>query len=221
MFLFEEKYSDIEVARRVTKRMNISWLYEVYRVLFYLPVVAMPVAIAAVWRWMLNYEFGVVNEFLSTLTIEAIPWLQDKEIFFISLVIVSVWGRVGYNILLLLAGLQNIPTMYYDAAMVDGAGVIKRFFAITLPMLSPIIFFVTIINVISFLQVFEWIFVLTTIGSKVGSANTSVITLFYEYAFLSSQKGVASAISVLFFIIILLITIIQFKLQKKWVHYEQ
>ncbi len=192
-----------------------------YRIVFYLPVIAMPMAVAMVWRWMLNYEFGIVNEILGYLKISAIPWLQDKNVFFISLVAVSVWGRVGYNVLLLLAGLQNIPSMYYDAAMVDGAGVIKRFFRITLPMLSPILFFVIIINTISFLQVFDWIIALTKLGTRVGAANSSVITMFYQYAFLSSQKGVASAISVVFFIIILLITIAQFRLQKKWVHYEK
>lgn len=191
-----------------------------YRIVFYLPVIAMPMAIAVVWRWMLNYEFGIVNEVLAYFDISAVPWMQDTNVFFISLVAVSVWSRVGYNVLLLLAGLQNIPSMYYDAAMVDGAGSVKRFFRITIPMLSPILFFVVIINTISFLQVFDWIIALTRLNTRVGIANSSVITMFYQYAFLSNQKGVASAISVVFFIIILLITVVQFRLQKQWVHYE-
>ena len=192
-----------------------------YRIIFYLPVVAMPVAIAVVWRWMFNFEFGVVNEIIKALNGSPIPWLQDKNVFFISLVIVSAWGRVGFNVLLLLAGLQNIPAMYYDAAMVDGAGATRRFLRITLPLLSPIIFFVIVINVINFLQVFDWIIALTNLISGVGAANSSVITLFYQYAFRSNQKGVASAVSVVFFAVILLVTILQFRLQKKWVHYEK
>ena len=192
-----------------------------YRIIFYLPVIAMPAAIAVVWRWMFNFEFGILNEIIKAFEGSPIPWLRDKNVFFISLSIVSVWGRIGFNVLLLLAGLQNIPTVYYDAAMVDGAGLVRRFFRITLPLLSPIIFFVVIINVINFLQVFDWIIALTQVNSRVGLANSSVITLFYTYAFQSNLKGVASAISVAFFIVIIAVTVLQFKLQKRWVHYEQ
>ena len=192
-----------------------------YRILFYLPVIAMPIAVATVWRWMLNFEFGVVNEVIKAISGSPIPWLRDKNVFFFSLVIISSWGRIGYNVILLLAGLQNIPTVYYDAAMVDGAGAVRRFFRITLPLLSPMIFFVVVINVIVFLQVFDWIIALTNLISGVGAANTSVITLFYVYAFRLNLKGVASAVSVMFFIVIMLVTVAQFKLQRRWVHYEK
>lgn len=192
-----------------------------YRVVFYLPVVAMPIAIATVWKWMFNFDYGFLNEILAFFQIQPIPWLREKDTFFLSLVVVSSWSKVGYNILLLLAGLQTIPDMYYEAAMIDGAGLVKRFFKITLPLLSPTIFFITIINMISFLQVFEWIYALANLNSPIGQANSSVITLFYELAFISNQKGEASALSVIFFVVIFILTLIQFKMQKKWVHYEQ
>ena len=192
-----------------------------YRFVYYLPVIAMPVAIATVWKWMFNYDFGFFNYMLGIFNIEAVPWLRDNSTFFISLIFVSSWSRIGYNVLLLLAGLQNISESYYEASKLDGAGGIRQFFSITLPLLSPTIFFVIIINIISFLQVFDWIFTLTPLTSSVGEANTSVITLFYQYAFISNQKGVASALSVVFFFIILALTVSQFMLQKRWVHYEQ
>ena len=192
-----------------------------YRFVYYLPVIAMPVAIATVWKWMFNYDFGFFNYMLGIFNIDAVPWLRDNNTFFISLIFVSSWSRIGYNVLLLLAGLQNISESYYEASKLDGAGGIRQFFSITLPLLSPTIFFVIIINIISFLQVFDWIFTLTPLTSSVGEANTSVITLFYQYAFISNQKGVASALSVVFFFIILALTVSQFMLQKRWVHYEQ
>ena len=192
-----------------------------YRFVYYLPVIAMPVAIAAVWKWMFNYDFGFFNYLLTLWEMNPVPWLRDKDAFFIALVFVSAWGKIGYNVLLLLAGLQNISQTYYEAATLDGAGPIVQFFKITLPLLSPTIFFVVIINIISFLQVFDLIFTLTSLTGSVGEANTSVITLFYQYAFISNQKGVASALSVVFFFVILALTALQFSLQKKWVHYEQ
>lgn len=192
-----------------------------YRFVYYLPVIAMPVAIATVWKWMFNYDFGFFNYILEIFNIAPVPWLRDNNTFFIALIFVSSWNRIGYNVLLLLAGLQNISQSYYEASTLDGAGAIRQFFSITIPLLSPTIFFVVIINIISFLQVFDWIFTLTPLTSSVGEANTSVITLFYQYAFISNQKGVASALSVVFFFTILVLTISQFMLQKKWVHYEQ
>ncbi len=192
-----------------------------YRFVYYLPVIAMPVAIATVWKWMFNYDFGFFNYMLGIFNVDPVPWLRDNNTFFISLIFVSSWSRIGYNVLLLLAGLQNISESYYEASKLDGAGGIRQFFSITLPLLSPTIFFVIIINIISFLQVFDWIFTLTPLTSSVGEANTSVITLFYQYAFISNQKGVASALSVVFFFIILALTVSQFMLQKRWVHYEQ
>ena len=191
-----------------------------YRFVFYLPVIAMPVAMATVWKSIFHTEFGLVNFLLTFVGFEPLAWLRDKDTFPIALVIVSVWGRVGYNVLILLAGLQNIPKMYYEASTLDGAGPIKTFFSITCPLLSPTIFFIVITNVIAYLQVFDQIFTLIPMQSSIGEANTSVIVLFYQYAFLFDQKGVASAVSVVFFFVILLITGIQFWLQKKWVHYE-
>ena len=110
--------------------------------------------------------------------------------------------------------------MYYEASTIDGAGPIRTFFSITCPLLSPTIFFVVVINSIAYLQVFDNIFSLIKLNTTVGEANTSVLTLYYQYAFIFDQKGVASAISVVFFFVILLFTGLQFWFQKKLIHYE-
>ncbi|MGL4677526.1 MAG: carbohydrate ABC transporter permease [Brevinema sp.] len=191
-----------------------------YRLIFYLPVIAMPVAMATVWKSIFHTDFGLINFLLTFIGFEPLAWLRDKDTFSFTLIIVSVWGRVGYNVLILLAGLQNIPKMYYEASTLDGAGPIKTFFSITCPLLSPTIFFIVVTNTIAYLQVFDQIFTLVPMQSAVGEANTSVIVLFYQYAFLFDQKGLASVVSVLFFFVILFITGIQFWLQKKWVYYE-
>lgn len=194
---------------------------EVFRVLFYLPVIAMPIAIIAIWKWMFNYDFGFVNSILVSMGFIKIPWLRDSNSLFFVIILIGVWGRVGYNMIIIYAGLQSIPSLYYEAAKIDGAGPISRFFNITVPMISPTLFFVTVLTTISSLQVFESIYGLVTRNTQLAHENSTVIYTFFEYAFINNQKGVASALSVIFLIIILTITLIQFALQKMWVHYEQ
>ncbi|MGL5954996.1 MAG: carbohydrate ABC transporter permease [Brevinema sp.] len=191
-----------------------------YRFAFYLPVIAMPVAMAVAWKMIFHSQFGLVNYLLMFVGFEPVAWLTSKTDFSYVLIFISVWARIGYNVLLLLAGMQNIPHMYYEAATLEGAGPIRKFFYITCPLLSPTIFFVVVTNIISYLQVFDQIFALIKLDSGVGEANTSVIALFYQYAFVYNEKGIASAVSVIFFLVILLITALQFWLQKKWVHYD-
>lgn len=193
----------------------------IYRVLFYLPVIAMPIAIIAIWKWIFNYDFGFVNAILVSMGFVGVPWLRESDALFFVIVLIGVWGRVGYNMIIIYAGLQNIPTLYYEAAKIDGANAVSRFFNITIPMISPTLFFVTVLTTISSLQVFESIYGLITANTKVAQESSTVIYTFFEYAFVNNQKGVASALSVIFLIIILIITIIQFVLQKYWVHYDQ
>ncbi|TXJ41575.1 carbohydrate ABC transporter permease [Brachyspira pilosicoli] len=193
----------------------------IYRVLFYLPVIAMPIAIIAIWKWIFNYDFGFANAILVSMGFVGVPWLRESDALFFVIVLIGVWGRVGYNMIIIYAGLQNIPTLYYEAAKIDGANAVSRFFNITIPMISPTLFFVTVLTTISSLQVFESIYGLITANTKVAQESSTVIYTFFEYAFVNNQKGVASALSVIFLIIILIITIIQFVLQKYWVHYDQ
>jgi multiple sugar transport system permease protein len=137
-----------------------------------------------------------------------------------SVIIVAIWSGIGYNMVIFLSGLQNIPRTYYEAAIVDGAGPLIIFFKITLPLLSPVIFFVSIISLIGAFQVFDLIFMMVSSSGTAIEKTQSVVYLFYQNAFVLNEKGYAAAIAVILLVIILLITAIQMVLQKKWVHYE-
>lgn len=192
----------------------------IYRTLFFLPSVTMPAAIAMVWKWLFNSDYGLINYALSMIGIKGPHWLSDPNIALYSIILVAIWTSVGYNMIILLAGLQGIPTSYYEAANIDGASAFRKFFTITVPLLTPTIFFALIMALIGAFQVFDMIFM--TIGpNSVAIQNTqSMVYLFYKNAFILSDKGYASAIAIVLFIIIIIITAIQLKFQDKWVNYN-
>jgi multiple sugar transport system permease protein len=197
----------------------------VYRTLYFIPVVTMPVAIGLVWRWLYNSDYGVINYLLSLVGIEGANWLSDPDLALYAIVVVGVWSGIGYALVLFLGGLQTIPAEYYDAASVDGAGTLVKFFRITLPLLSPMVFFVTVISLINSLQVFDLIFVMISSGrgastSPVIDQTQSLVYLFYKNTFVINEQGQGAAVVLTLFIIIVLITLVQFRLQRKWVHYE-
>lgn len=192
----------------------------VYRTLYFLPVITMPAAIAMVWRWLYNSDYGLLNYLLSIFGIKGPQWVSDPKIALYSIIVVAIWSGLGYNMVIFLSGLQGIPRSYYEAAEIDGAGPIKVFFKITLPLLSPIIFFVTIMSFIGAFQVFDLIFMMIGKSSTALENTQSIVYLFYQHAFVLNDKGYAAAIAVLLLIIILIITAIQMVLQKKWVHYD-
>jgi multiple sugar transport system permease protein len=197
----------------------------VYRTLYFIPVVTMPVAIGLVWRWLYNSDYGIINYLLSLIGIEGANWLSDPDLALYAIVVVGVWSGIGYALVLFLAGLQTIPAEYYDAASVDGAGALVKFFRITLPLLSPTVFFVTVISLIDSLQVFDLIFVMISSGrsastSPVIDQTQSLVYLFYKNTFVINEQGQGAAVVLTLFIIIVLITLVQFRLQRKWVHYE-
>lgn len=191
----------------------------VYRTLFFLPVVSVPAAVALVWRWIFNSKFGFINNILSLVGIKGINWLTEPKFAMIAIVIVGIWSMIGYNMIVLLAGLQEISHTYYEAAEIDGAGPIRKFFSITLPLITPTLFFVIITTFIASLQVFDLIYMMIERTNAVLPKVQSVVVLFYKYSFERNMKGYGSAIITTLFFIILLVTYIQFKLQKKWVHY--
>jgi len=191
-----------------------------YRTLYFLPVVTMPAAVAIVWKWLYNADYGLINYVLSLFSIQGPRWLTDPNLALYSIVLVAVWGAIGYNMVIILSGLQGISTTYYEAADIDGAGMFVKFFKITLPLLSPTLFFVTVMSLINTFQVFELIFMMIGPNSLVIENTQTVVYLFYEEAFINNDKGYAAAIAMALFLIILCVTILQFKLQKKWVHYE-
>lgn len=191
-----------------------------YRTLYFLPVVTMPAAIAMVWKWLYNTDYGLINFLLSKVGIKGPSWLTDPDIALYSMVLVAVWAAIGHNMVIFLSGLQGIPVSYYEAAAIDGAGPFKNFMFITLPLLTPTIFFVTIISLIGAFQVFDLVFMMIGPDSIVIEHTQSVVFLFYKNAFMLNNKGYAAAIAMFLFVIILLVTIVQMKLQKRWVHYH-
>jgi multiple sugar transport system permease protein len=192
----------------------------IYRTLYYLPAVTMPAAIAMVWRWLYNGDYGLINYLLSLVGLHGPRWLSDPAIALYSIILVAIWGAIGSNMILFLAGLQGIPSVYYEAAAIDGAGTLPRFFRITLPLLSPTIFFALVTSLIGAFQVFDLIFLMTGPNSPALDATKTIVYLFYQYAFITNDKGYAAAIAVLLFVIILVITLVQFRLQRRWVHYS-
>lgn len=191
----------------------------IYRTLYFLPAVTMPAAIAMMWKWLYNGQYGLINQVLAKFGIEGQAWIADPKFAMGALIIVGIWSSLGMNIIYFLAGLQGIPRMFYEAAEIDGAGPIRQFFTITLPLLSPTIFFVTIMSLIGAFQMFDLIFLMISKTSMAVDSTMSIVYLFYKNAFDFLDKGYAAAISILLFLIILAVTAIQLRLQKKWVNY--
>jgi multiple sugar transport system permease protein len=191
----------------------------VYRTIYFLPTVTMPAAIAIVWQWLYNGDYGLINYFLSLFSLHGPRWLTDPNIALYSITLIAIWGSIGNNMILFLAGLQSIPSVYYEAASLDGAGPAHKFFRVTLPLLSPTIFFVTVTSLISAFQVFDLIYLLFGTSDVVINSTQTVVYLFYKSAFVDNDKGYAAGIAMFLFVIILIVTIIQLQLQKRWVHY--
>lgn len=192
---------------------------ELYRIFYFMPVVTSSVSIGVIWMWILNGDIGILNQLLEAVGIAGPQWLTDTNLVMVSIVILSVWWQVGFNMIIFLAGLQGISRSYYEAAEIDGATSFKKFRHITLPLLSPTTFFVSIMAVISSFQVFDQAFVMT-MGGPAKSSYTIVYHI-YEMAFVNFKMGESSAAAMMLFVIILFFTLIQFKVSKRWVHYEE
>jgi multiple sugar transport system permease protein len=190
----------------------------VFRAVYFLPVTVSIVAVSLLWSWMFQPSYGFLNYVLAELHLPTVDWLVNPATALPSIMIVGVWRTLGFNILVFLAGLQSVPAEMHEAAQVDGAGEWYRFRRVTLPMLSPTLFFAIVMGLIASFQVFEQTYIMTQ-----GGPGNSTMTLIY-YIFLSGftnlRMGYASAISVVFLLIILAITVVQVRLQSKWVHYE-
>jgi multiple sugar transport system permease protein len=196
---------------------GLTW----YRTAYFLPVVSSTVAVSLVWRWLYNPDYGLVNHFLWLAGVdgERLPqWLGSTTWAMPAIIFMSIWKNLGYNMVLFLAGLQGIADHYYEAAEIDGASKTQQFFFITLPLLTPTIFFVFIMSLIGSFQVFQQALIMSE-GGPANATNTIVLYL-YQNGFLYLKMGYASAMAYILFGIIMLITLIQFMSQKKWVHYE-
>jgi len=191
-----------------------------YRLLFFLPVVTLPSAIGIIWTLMYNGDFGVINYVLSSVGIPKISWLTTPIVVIVAVAFVGIWMGLGKSIILVLAGLQTVPKELHEAAAIDGAGPIRQFFGVTLPLISPTIFLVAVLNVIASMQVFDLIFIMINPDTNpIYREAQTLVVYFYEQGFINSNRGYAAAISIYLLTIIMAITGIQFWLQRKWVHY--
>lgn len=179
-------------------------------------MIAAPAAVAMVWRWLYNSDFGLLNNLFGT----HINWISNPAYAIYFIAVIGIWSILGYNIVLFLAGLQEIPKDFYEASSIDGATGISQFFHITLPLLSPTIFFVVITRVIGALQVFDLIFMVIDITNPALTKTQSLVYLFYRYSFTQANRGYGSTIVVLLLLVIMVVTVFQMIGQKKWVFYN-
>ena len=188
-----------------------------FRGVYFLPVVTSWVVVALLWKWLLSPEGGMVNYLLSLVGIDGPGWWTDRSWAMPSIILASAWKDLGFSMLILLAGLQNIPEHLYEAARIDGAGRWQRLRYITLPLLTPFIFFAMVLAMIGAFQVFDQVWIMTE-GGPAG-ATTVVMEQVVKNAFKYGLMGEASAMSWVLFAIILSFTVVQLRAQKRWVHY--
>ncbi|CAB4927371.1 unannotated protein [freshwater metagenome] len=188
------------------------------RAAYFLPVITSWVIVSLLWKWILNPEGGVVNSLLSQIGIQGPGWWTSTTWAMPTVIIASAWKDLGYVMLLLLAGLQSIPPEYQEAAAIDGASKSQILRLITLPLLTPATFFVIVISLINNFQVFDQIYLMTS-GGPEGSTSV-IVQQIVKNSFDYGRMGYASALSMVLFVIILSITLVQIKLQKRWVNYE-
>jgi len=189
-----------------------------YRVLFFLPYVAMPTAVAMVWRIIFNGDFGILNYVLSLVGIDGPYWTSTPGFAMLAVAIVGLWSSLGFSMIILAAGLKNIPPELYEAAELDGATPWRRFTSVTVPLLTPSIFFVLIITTISSFQLFDLLYALLGSSNPVLPKSMSLVYFFYSQGFVSNDKGYAAAIAMVIFLIIGVVTVLQFRFQKRWVN---
>lgn len=187
---------------------------EFFKTAYFLPFITPMIVIGIVWQWIFDPNIGILNKFLHL----HINWLYDTNFALPALIAVSVWKLIGYNMIIFLSSLSGISNSMFEAAKIDGAGPVKTFLYVTVPLLSPTIFFVVIITAISSFQVFDLIYLMTQ-GGPLDSTNVLVYAI-YKNAFEYFNVGKASAIAYVLFVIILVLTLIQWKLRKKLVYNE-
>ena len=189
-----------------------------FRALYVLPYMSTPVAMAVVWSWMFNGQSGLVNHLLALAGVQGPDWLGGMSTALPVVAMVSNWQYAGYNMLFFLAGMQTIPASLYEAASIDGAGPVRRFFRITLPLLNPTMLFVLVTDVIGSFQIFDTVYVMTQGGP--GSATDVINYQIYSTAFRNFDVGSASAMSLVLFGVILMVTFIQFRFFRSRTTYE-
>ena len=188
----------------------------VYRTIFFLPMVCAPAAVAMVWKWLYNQQFGLFNNLFHT----NVAWISDPKIAWISIGVIGVWSVIGYNMVLFISGLQEIPGDYYEAASIDGANGIRQFFSITVPLLSPTTFFIVQTRVIGALTVFDLMFMVMDKTNVALQKTQSIVYLFYTYAFTNGNKGYGATLVMVLVAFIMVVTVIMQRAEKKLVYHN-
>lgn len=216
------KYAIIEVPFGVSLALVLAvllnkklWGTSAYRTIFFMPMVCAPAAVAMVWKWLYNTQFGLINNIFGT----QVQWISNPKIAWISIGVIGVWSIIGYNMVLFISGLQEIPGDYYEAAMIDGATGIRQFFHITIPLLSPTTFFIVQTRVIGALTVFDLMFMVMDKTNLALNKVQSVVYLFYDYSFTKGNKGTGAALVVMLLVFIMIITVILQQIEKKTVYH--
>ena len=197
-----------------TKVRGIAFI----RTAYFLPVVTSTIAIALVWQWIYSADSGLLNQVLGLVGIPSQKWLSDPTLAMPAIIAMSIWQGLGVNVIIFLAGLQAIPSDLLDAASVDGAGSWARLRHVTLPLLTPAVFFTGVLSLIASFQVFDQVFVLAK--PRPTEATITVVYFIYENGFKFFKMGYASAASWILFLIVALFTAIYFRSQNRWVHYQ-
>ncbi len=191
-----------------------------FRTIYFLPAVTMVTASAMIFKWIFNGDYGIFNSLIGVFGFEKVNWISDGRYAMAVIVVLGVWLSLGRNIILYLAGLQGIPSSYYEAAQLDGASPLQTFFSITIPLLTPTMFFQLTTGIIGALQLYDVIFVIFTPTNPALKSVTSMAYLFYRQGFTMNNKGYAATIAVVLLMCTLIVTAINFLFQKKWVNYE-
>lgn len=217
------KYALIEVPFGVIIAMVLAVFLQqkiigktVFRTIFFLPMVCAPAAVAMVWKWLYNQQFGLINNIFGTST----AWISNPKLAWISIGVIGVWSVIGYNMVLFIGGLQEIPRDYYEAAEIDGASGIKQFFDITVPLLSPTTFFIVQTRIMGALVVFDLMFMVMDKTNVALNNTESIVYLFYTYTFTNGNKGYGSALVMVLVVFIMLVTLVVQKMEKKFVFYN-
>jgi len=194
----------------------------VLRALYFLPVITSTVAASVVWTSIFQPTYGILSQFLEPFGLGETKWLVEPGLVLIPVAVVVIWQRIGFDMVIFLAGLQTIPPVLYEAALIDGAGRWQRFRHVTLPMLSPTTFLIVVLAVINAFQIFDQVYVTTlrTVPGGVGGSATTLTYFLFRRAFTNSEFGYSSAVALVLFAIILLVTVVQLRIQRRWVYYE-
>ncbi|CAM5744896.1 putative ABC transporter permease protein YurN [Streptomyces afghaniensis 772] len=207
----------LALALTLNGRMPV-WLRSVFRSAFFFPLVLSAASISVVMKYLFNQDFGVVNWLLGFVGIAPVPWLTSENAAMATVVLVYVWQQFGFSFLLFVGGLNNIPKEIHEAAALDGATGLRKHLSVTLPLLSPTLLVASVVGIINALQVFEQPYVLTNGGP--GDSTRTVVMVIYETAFEQLRFGEASAVGVLLFVLIMAVTALQFRLSRRFVHYQ-